>query len=83
MKGLRGGALDIFGHTEERRMERGLIASYEVALDRLVAGLCTESLPLALKIAEIPQQIRGYGHVKDASVQTAKAAEEKLWAQWG
>jgi indolepyruvate ferredoxin oxidoreductase len=83
MKGLRGGALDIFGKTEERRMERGLIASYEVALDRLVAGLCVESLPLALKIAEIPQQIRGYGHVKDASVKTAKAAEGVLWAQWG
>ena len=41
------------------------------------------SLPLAVKIAEIPQQIRGYGHVKDASVVTAKAAEAKLWAQWG
>jgi len=82
MKGLRGGALDIFGKTEERRMERGLIASYEAALDRLVAGLRVESLPLAVKIAEIPQQIRGFGHVKDASVQTAKAAEEKLWAQW-
>jgi indolepyruvate ferredoxin oxidoreductase len=37
---------------------------------------------LAVKIAEIPQQIRGYGHVKDASVATAKAAEAKLWDQW-
>jgi indolepyruvate ferredoxin oxidoreductase len=83
MKGLRGGALDIFGHTEERRMERGLIASYETGLDRLAAGLSAESLPLAVKIAEIPQQIRGYGHVKDASVKVAKAAEDKLWAQWG
>ena len=82
MKGLRGGALDIFGHTEERKMERGLMASYETTLDRLAAGLSKESLPLAVKIAEIPQQIRGYGHVKDASVVTAKAAEDKLWAQW-
>jgi indolepyruvate ferredoxin oxidoreductase len=83
MKGLRGGALDIFGHTEERKMERGLMASYETTLDRLAAGLSPESLPLAVKIAEIPQQIRGYGHVKDASVVTAKAAEAKLWTQWG
>ena len=82
LKGLRGGALDLFGHTEERRMERGLIASYEIALDRLAAGLSTESLALAVKIADIPQQIRGYGHVKDASVTVAKAAEAKLWAQW-
>jgi indolepyruvate ferredoxin oxidoreductase len=82
MKGLRGGAFDIFGKTEERRMERGLIASYEVALDRLSAGLRAESLPLALKIAQVPQAIRGYGHVKDASVVTAKAEETKLWALW-
>ncbi|WP_419319998.1 indolepyruvate ferredoxin oxidoreductase family protein [Caulobacter sp. ErkDOM-E] len=82
MKGLRGGPFDIFGATEERRMERGLMADYAVTLDRLSAGLRPESLPLALKIAEIPQAIRGYGHVKEASVVTAKAAEAKLWEQW-
>jgi len=82
MKGLRGGAFDIFGKTEERRMERGLIASYEAGLDRLVAGLTPEALPLAVKIAEVPQAIRGYGHVKEAAVETARATEAKLWAQW-
>jgi len=82
MKGLRGGAFDIFGKTEERRMERGLIASYEAGLDRLVAGLTAEALPLAVKIAEVPQAIRGYGHVKEAAVETARATEAKLWAQW-
>jgi indolepyruvate ferredoxin oxidoreductase len=82
MKGLRGGALDIFGKTEERRMERGLIASYEAGLDRLVAGLTVEALPLAVKIAQVPQAIRGYGHVKEAAVVTAQAAEAKLWEQW-
>lgn len=63
-------------------MERGLIASYETGLDRLAAGLKAESLPLAVKIAEVPQAIRGFGHVKEASVVTAKAAEAKLWTQW-
>jgi len=82
MKGLRGGAFDIFGKTEERRMERSLIASYDSALDRLIAGLTPERLALAVKIAEIPQAIRGYGHVKEAAVVTAKAAEAKLWEQW-
>ncbi len=82
MKGLRGGPFDIFGKTEERRMERSLMADYEVALDRLSAGLRPENAALAVKIAEIPQAIRGYGHVKDASVVTAKAAEAKLWEQW-
>jgi indolepyruvate ferredoxin oxidoreductase len=73
MKGLRGGPLDVFGNTEERRMERGLIADYETTLDRLAGGLTPERLPLAARIAAIPQEIRGYGHVKDASVVKAKA----------
>ncbi|MDB5456746.1 MAG: pyruvate ferredoxin/flavodoxin oxidoreductase [Caulobacter sp.] len=83
MKGLRGGPLDIFGGTEERRMERGLIASYEADLDRVLAELTPERLPLAARIAAIPQAIRGYGHVKDAAVVTAKADAAALWAQWG
>jgi indolepyruvate ferredoxin oxidoreductase len=83
MKGLRGGPLDIFGMTEERRMERGLIVSYEAQLDRILAGLTPEQLPLAARIAAIPQQIRGFGHIKEASVKTAKADEAALWAEWG
>jgi indolepyruvate ferredoxin oxidoreductase len=82
MKGLRGGPLDVFGKTEERRMERGLIADYETTLDRLAGGLTPERLPLAARIAPIPQEIRGYGHVKDASVVKAKAEAATLWSQW-
>jgi indolepyruvate ferredoxin oxidoreductase len=82
MKGLRGGPLDIFGRTEERRMERGLIASYEAGLSKLLAGLNAERLSLATQIAQVPQGIRGFGHIKDASVKVAKAEEAKLWAKW-
>ncbi|NGM49609.1 indolepyruvate ferredoxin oxidoreductase family protein [Caulobacter sp. 602-2] len=82
MKGLRGGAFDVFGKTEERRRERGLIADYEVTLDRLAAGLRTENRTLAVKLAEVPSEIRGYGHVKEAAVEKAKATAAKLWEQW-
>ncbi|MDG2529982.1 indolepyruvate ferredoxin oxidoreductase family protein [Caulobacter endophyticus] len=82
MKGLRGGAFDIFGKTEERRMERGLIADYEVTLDRLGAGLRAENKALAVKLAEVPSEIRGYGHVKEAAVEKAKATAVRLWGQW-
>jgi indolepyruvate ferredoxin oxidoreductase len=82
MKGLRGGPLDIFGKTDERRMERGLIVSYEAQLDRLLSGLTPERLALAARIAAVPQAIRGFGHVKDASVKVAKADEAALWAEW-
>jgi indolepyruvate ferredoxin oxidoreductase len=64
-------------------MERALIAAYEAGLDRLVAGLTPERLPLAVRIAAIPAEIRGYGHVKEAAMKTAKATEAQLWTQWG
>ncbi|MBX3481625.1 MAG: indolepyruvate ferredoxin oxidoreductase family protein [Caulobacter sp.] len=82
MKGLRGGPLDIFGKTEERRTERRLIADYEAGLQRLLAGLNARRLPLAARIASIPQDIRGYGYIKDASVVAAEKEQSALWAQW-
>ena len=66
LKGLRGGPLDLFGATEERKLERRLIADYEAGLDRLLAGLTPQRLALAVKIAQVPDQIRGYGHIKEA-----------------
>ena len=83
LKGLRGGPFDLFGAGEERRTERALITAYEATLDRLCAGLTPDRLPLALRIAAIPADIRGYGHVKDAAIKAAKAAEAALWAKWG
>ena len=41
-----------------------------------------ERLALATKIAAVPQTIRGFGYIKEASVRTAKADEAKLWAKW-
>jgi indolepyruvate ferredoxin oxidoreductase len=82
MKGLRGGAFDIFGHTEERRMERRLIAEYEQDLARLLSGLTPDRLALASRIAAVPQDIRGFGHIKEASVEQAAKARTALWSQW-
>ncbi|MBI1200138.1 MAG: indolepyruvate ferredoxin oxidoreductase family protein [Phenylobacterium sp.] len=82
LKGLRGGALDIFGHSAERRMERELIADFEGQVDRLAAGLTKANHHLSVKIAEVPQQIRGFGHVKEASVGPAKFEAKRLWKDW-
>jgi indolepyruvate ferredoxin oxidoreductase len=83
LKGLRGGPLDLFGASAERRVERALVADYEAALDRLSEGLTPERLPLAVKIAQVPAEIRGFGHVKDAAVEKARKTEAALWAKWG
>ena len=77
-RALRGGPLDLFGYTEERRMERGLISAFESRLDELLPLLSTQTLPLATQIAALPQKMRGYGHVKIANVALARAREAEL-----
>jgi indolepyruvate ferredoxin oxidoreductase len=79
---LRGGALDVFGHTQERRMERGLIGEYEARVDMLLSDLDAARLPLATLIAQLPLSMRGYGHVKAANVALARVREAELLHRW-
>ena len=86
LKGLRGGALDLFGRSEERRSERALIGEYRECIAELLAGLQArpgaERLALAVEIARIPEEIRGYGHVKARHLEAARAKWQRLMAQW-
>jgi indolepyruvate ferredoxin oxidoreductase len=82
LKGLRGSALDVFGYAGERKLERQLIADYERTIGDLLAGLKHDNHGLAIEIASIPEQIRGYGHVKEAHLARAKARETELLAAW-
>jgi indolepyruvate ferredoxin oxidoreductase len=82
MKGLRGTAFDIFGHSEDRKVERRLIAEYDALVAELLAGLTGGNHALAVALASVPDQIRGYGPVKAASLVTAKAKEAELLAKF-
>ncbi len=82
MKGLRGGPLDIFGRTEERRSERALIGEYRSSIDELLRGLTAANLGDALEIARLPEDIRGYGHVKARHLAAVRPKWERLLAQW-
>jgi indolepyruvate ferredoxin oxidoreductase len=82
MKGLRGTVFDIFGRTEERRTERALIEQYRACIDELLRGLTMERLQLAAEIARIPEEIRGYGHVKARHLAAARAKWDQLMARW-
>jgi len=82
LKGLRGTAFDLFGYTAERRTERALIGEYETLVDELLNGLSPANHPLAVKLASLPDEIRGYGHVKDASVEKARRKQAEMLHQW-
>jgi len=81
-KGLRGGAFDLFGRTEERRTERALIGEYVAILEELAGRLTADNHALAVAIAEVPATIRGFGHVKAGNVAAARGEWQKLMADW-
>ena len=78
MKGLRGTAFDVFGKTEERRMERGLILEYRARIEALLPTLSAANHKTAVSIASVPEEIRGYGHVKERNRLIAAGKVEAL-----
>jgi indolepyruvate ferredoxin oxidoreductase len=82
LKGLRGTRWDIFGRTDERKMERQLIADYELLVEDLIAKLTPDRHAVAVDLASLPERIRGYGHIKEKSVAEAKTREAELMARF-
>jgi indolepyruvate ferredoxin oxidoreductase len=64
LKGLRGTPFDIFGYSEERKLERGLIVEYAARMRDLLSRLTPANYDIAVEIASVPERIRGYGHIK-------------------
>ena len=77
-KGLRGTPLNLFGYTRQRRSERRLIAEYEHTLQVLRESLSPGNHALAVEIAALPQQVRGFGDVKRANCERVKRQEKAL-----
>jgi indolepyruvate ferredoxin oxidoreductase len=82
MKGLRGTAFDPFGRTDERMMERALIGEYRACIEELLRTLKPENRQLAAEIARLPEEIRGYGHVKERHVAAARTKWAALMQRW-
>jgi indolepyruvate ferredoxin oxidoreductase len=82
LKKLRGTKFDIFGYSEERRMERRLIGEYEATIDDVLATLTQDNHAVAVQIAGVPETMRGFGHVKDKNVKAAKEREASLIAAY-
>ena len=81
-KVLRGTPLDIFGNTEEREMERALIGEYVTSIDEVLAKLNADNHALALEIANLPDAIKGFGHVKARNVVAVRSKWDGLMEKW-
>jgi indolepyruvate ferredoxin oxidoreductase len=63
-------------------VERALIGSYRETVLALLPKLTKENLDTAVAIARIPEDIRGYGHVKERHLKAAKQKEASLLAAY-
>jgi len=78
LRRLRGTPFDVFGRSEERKLERRLIGEYEALLDEILAILSPSNHEVAIELASLPLEIRGFGHVKEANLVHVKARQEIL-----
>ena len=81
-KGLRGTPFDVFGYTHERKRERALRDRYLDLVRELATGLTAENREAALKLAQLPDGVRGYGHVKEAAMDAMDAQWAALMAAY-
>jgi indolepyruvate ferredoxin oxidoreductase len=77
-KALRGTRWDVFGWTAERKLERQMITDYEAVLDEIAQRLSPATHATAVALATLPEDIKGFGHIKLANYRLAKQREEKL-----
>jgi len=80
LRGLRGTPLDVFGHTHERRRERALIAEYFADTELLCSTLTAASHGKAVSLASLPQEIRGFGPVKEQAMDDYAKRKRELQA---
>ncbi len=69
LRRLRGTSLDPFGHARVRRVERALIGEYRLLVEKALTALDVEGYERAVKLARLPDLIRGYEDVKLRSVE--------------
>jgi indolepyruvate ferredoxin oxidoreductase len=81
-RALRGTPFDVFGYTQERRAERSLVERYTATVEALLPALHEGNIEIAVEIASLPDAIRGFGHVKEASMEKARAKEAELIARF-
>ena len=81
LKGLRGTAFDIFGYSDERKMERQLLVDYQNDLEEIIRFLSPATIAVAIELAQIPEYIRGYGYIKKRHVEKIAIRRQQLLSQ--
>jgi indolepyruvate ferredoxin oxidoreductase len=76
LRGLRGSLFDPFRHNAERVLANQLVAQYESDINEALAKLTANNVDAAIELANLPEKIKGYGHVKLAAAKSVAAARK-------
>ncbi len=82
LKFLRGTVFDVFGKTEERRRERQWLADYENLISEVLESLTPINLEEAVALLSIPEEIKGFGHVREKAMALAATHLVQLKAEF-
>jgi indolepyruvate ferredoxin oxidoreductase len=77
---LRGTPLDIFGYSQERKLERELLARYEADIADFLGRLNVDNLLSGVEFSDYPTNISGFGHIKLKNISNALALRDRLKA---
>ncbi|HNQ76597.1 MAG TPA: indolepyruvate ferredoxin oxidoreductase family protein, partial [Pseudothauera hydrothermalis] len=78
LRGLRGSFFDPFARSHDRKLDRELIADYERVVEEIISGLERSNLETAVELANIPDRIRGFGHVRERYLAAARKRQAEL-----
>ncbi len=78
LKFLRGTIFDPFAYSAERRMERQLIGNYENLVDEVVENLNPHNHEVAVQMAQLPEMVKGFGHVKQRNLEKMLIRRQEL-----
>ena len=82
LKFSRGTWFDPFRYSEERILERRLIADYENLLVKILGYLTVSNYETAVELVSLPDSIRGFGHVKAAGIERFYDRKAQLLQQF-
>ncbi len=78
LKGLRGTRLDVFGYDRIRQIERALIGQYRELIFAAADSLSADNYAQAVKLASLPDIVRGYDEVKLGNIERFWAAAQAM-----
>lgn len=82
LKFLRNTPFDIFGYSNERKLEQKLITEYEALVEKLLTETNSKNYNYAVELAQLPEHIRGYGHVKARHLKDVETNKTALFEQF-